>query len=636
MTDNRRQKETRASRVWWGGAGAGVLLCLVDLLQVAWRNPGALGVSGVATLLGLYLAGALLVAGAIVIGARWRRVRGHEHAATLVAVLGGGTAAFMCEAVLRGMSPLSPWRLPAVAAIVFTTATIFVVGARRLRGVALPRFLAPIVGVVFLTAALGAARGFDVGRHVAPAVGAQRATPERPNVVLLVIDTLRADHLGCYGYFRPTSPAIDAFARDAVLFEHAYSQSSWTKPATASLLTSRYPSMHQMWREEGRLADSETTLAEALRAGGYATALLSGNPWVSPEYGFDQGVDHFVSVYDERFARVTLLMNVLKRMNLAIDRQARAYNHLKMLVQGELSTTARDERLDAAAFPWLEANKDRPFFLYMQYMSPHHPYDPPPPYDRFVPDRSITPVTWYPKKSYFVFEHGEPLSEPQRQDMIARYDGDILFADTMVGRLLEELRRLDLLERTVVIITADHGEEFYDHQNWGHGQSVYDELIHVPLIVRLPGEAPRGRRITQPVMSVDLMPTLLALTRTAPPADLAGRSLVPALRGGDSMPASEAYSELIYTYGGARALVEDHEKLVTKTQSEETRRELYDVAADPHEQQDLVARRRADGDALAGRMAAVQTWAGQRVAQATDAHVGVETTDRLKALGYVQ
>jgi arylsulfatase A-like enzyme len=272
----------------------------------------------------------------------------------------------------------------------------------------------------------------------------------------------------------------------------------------------------------------------------------------------------------------------------------------------------------------------------MQYMSPHHPYDPPPPYDKFVPDRSITPVTWYPKKSYFVFEHGEPLSEPQRQDMIARYDGDILFADTMVGRLLDELRRQDLLERTVVIITADHGEEFYDHQNWGHGQSVYDELIHVPLIVRVPGEERRGRRIGQPVMSVDVMPTLLALTGSESPPDLAGGSLVPPLRGGESTAAPEAYSELVYTYGGARALVEDHEKLVTKTQSEETRRELYDVAADPREQQNLVERQTDGGDGLARRMAAVQTWAGQRVAQATDAHVGAETSNRLKALGYVQ
>src|SRR5262249_12779692 len=236
----------------------------------------------------------------------------------------------------------------------------------------------------------------------------------RPNILLLVIDTTRADHLSCYGYERPTTPHIDAFAAQSTLFTRAFSQSSWTKPSMASMLTGHFPTMHQTNLEASILPQTEKLVTEHLHAQGYRTAVLSGNPWVTADYGFDRGVDHFFSIYDERFARVTQFMRTLKRLAQVTGDRRWVYNKVKMLVQGELSTTARDEVVSAEALRWLQEKRQGPFYMHIQFMSPHHPYDPPPPYDKFVPDRSVKPVTYYPKKTYFFFEQGDPLDDKKR------------------------------------------------------------------------------------------------------------------------------------------------------------------------------------------------------------------------------
>jgi len=479
-------------------------------------------------------------------------------------------------------------------------------------------------------------RGFGAPA-AAPASGpadSVTAGAERPNVVFILIDTLRADHLGAYGYARPTSPVLDAFAAEGVLFEQAFSQSSWTKPATASLLTSRYPSQHQCFLEKQRLPESETTLPQYLQRAGYTTAMLSGNPWVTPDYGFDRGTDYFFSAYDERFARVTLYMMALKRLSKLVDAQARPYNRLKLLVQGEMSSEERDQVLTKEAFRWLDANEQEPFFLYLHYMSPHHPYEGAPPYDKFVPDPSLKPVTYYPTKSYYFFEEGEQLPDAQLNDMVARYDGDILHVDGLVGKLLEKLRQLNLLDDTVVVVTSDHGEEFFDHRNWGHGQSIYNELIHVPLIIRFPKHFPAGRRVNEPVQTIDVLPTLLELAGAPLPDGIAGKTLLPVLRGDDATP-REAYSELLYRYGDSRSLVRGGQKLMRTKKGEEMREEVFDLGADPREQRAAAV----DGDggaALQSRLTEVQTWAEKhKTGETADAAISDEQKDRLKALGYM-
>jgi arylsulfatase A-like enzyme len=485
---------------------------------------------------------------------------------------------------------------------------------------------AAVVGLVLVAvAAVGATHRSEPARPAtAPAAG------DRPNVVLVLIDTLRADHLGAYGYTRPTSPNLDAFAADAVLFTRAFSQSSWTKPAMASLLTSHYPSTHQTNLEQQALPASEVLLTQLLRAQGYATAVFSGNPWITPDYGFDRGVDHFYSVYDERFARVTLFMTSLKRL------APRVYNRAKKLVQGDLSTTARDEAISAAAFQWLDAHHGAPFYVHLHMMSPHHPYDPPPPYDRFVPDPSIPPMKGYPEKSYYFFDHGAPVSPAQLADMIARYDGDILFADTIFGRVLEKLRGLGQLDRTIVVVASDHGEEFYDHQNWGHGQSIYNELINVPLIVRYPPAMPAGTRVEQTVMLVDVVPTLLELVGAPPKPSAAGASLVPLVRGAMETRVPQAFSELVYRWGAARGVVDGAWKLIDASVGDEKRRQLFDLQTDFHERDDRLGREPSVASSLQQRLDAVRDEAAAHGATAADAPLDDEARKRLEALGYLR
>jgi len=595
-----------------------VVLALVDCWHVALRAPGSLTATSVCWLVGLYLAAT--GAAALVLAGVLRCSRGTTRAAILAA----GGCLFAVETWLRALTPLSPWRPWVVAGCIAAAVLAFV----PLRAVCARRVPISVALVGLALLALGA---FGAVR---PLVGARPPTSpslttdrELPSFLVIVIDTLRADHLGCYGYGRPTSPALDRLAGEGTLFERAFAQSSWTKPSTASLFTGRFPVQHQTLYERSRIPDVELTIPELLTARGYRTAVLSGNPWVTPEYGFDQGVSDFYSLYDERFTRVTLFMTVLKRLSRLPGGRMQVYNRVKYLVLGELSTTARDTRLVDEAERWLTAHHDRPFFLYLHMMSPHHPYDPPPPFDRFVPDPSHAPVKNYPRKSYLFFEEGDPLPAADFADMVARYDGDVLYADTEVGRLLTVLDRLGLARTTAVVVTADHGEEFYDHRNWGHGQSVYNELIHVPLILRYPGHGAPGARVATPVMHVDMLPTLL---------DLAGIPLPPAAAGiGASLFSApqqrdDVLSQLIYRYGEAAALVAGDRVLVTMRRGDDGRSAAYDLATDFGEHHDLPA----PADQLRA-LAELRRRLERTRSAAAESADGVDR-DRLKALGYAE
>lgn len=596
-----------------------VLLAL-DLGQVAVLAPGSLALRAVVWLAGLWL---------VTVAAAFAVIRGllrRSAATTLVVVLGPGLAIAAAELALGAVPAGSTWRPGAVATALGLGFALAALVARVPRG----RWWPGLVGAL----ALGIAGAGALG-GMSPAVAPPPSAPvvsgrsgPGPNVLLIVVDTLRADHLGCYGYGRPTSPTLDRLAGEGVRFEHAVAMSSWTKPSTASLLTGRPPTSHQTLSEQAKLPEAEITLAERLHALGLRTALLSANPWVTPEYGFDQGMDDVFTVYDERFVRVTLFMQLVKRISLVADPRMRLYNRIKYLVLGELSTTARDTMLVDEALRWLAAHGREPFFLYLHMMSPHHPYDPPPPFDRFVPSRAHAPVKNYPRKSYRFFEHGDPLAPDALADLTARYDGDVLYADTEIARLLAGLEQAGLATSTAVVVTADHGEEFFDHRNWGHGQSVYDELVHVPLIVRLPDGARAGERVATPVSHADVVPTLLELVGARADESLEGRSLVHAA------PVRPVWSEVVYRYGEARAFVDGTRKLVVTREGDRTTTALFDLAADPGERTALPASDPDTGrfaDALAARVEAARRARSLAVETTADP----EGERRLRALGYV-
>ncbi len=400
----------------------------------------------------------------------------------------------------------------------------------------------------------------------------RRAADARPDIVLVVVDTLRADHLGAYGYSRPTSPNIDAFARRSALFESAWAGAPWTLPSVMSIMTGRYPSSHRVENDGLRLAPEVPTLAETLAGAGYATAAFVSHIYVDRPFGFERG---FAAFEDFGMSRPGYRL------------------------EAGLEPTA--DRVTDAALGWLSAREARPSFLFVHYFDPHWPYAPPAAYrDLFRNDYRGPLDATYDSISKFQ-DPARPLPEDYRRFLLDRYDGEIRFVDDQVGRLLEGLRRSGRAERTWVILTADHGEEFKEHGSMGHGRQLYEEVVRVPLIVGRPAEvgggAAAGRRVVEPVSGVDLFPTIDALAGTAPPAGLQGRGFAAFLA-----PKEEAarepegtrplVSETVRLNAYRKAVREGRLKLIRIM--DENRTELYDLLADPAERRDLSEERSDD------------------------------------------
>ncbi len=389
--------------------------------------------------------------------------------------------------------------------------------------------------------------------------GVARAHEKGPNVLLISIDTLRADHLSCYGYERATTPNIDALAQQGVLFEQATSSASWTLPSYGSLFTGLDPGRHyagmsrerelhfctdaheQPKRSVQPLRDDVPTLAELFRDAGWHTAAFVNNVFLLPTYGLSRG-----------FQRYT---------------------------QYQYNAVAGVEN----ARHWILA-QDRPWLCFAHFMDPHVPYCPPEPWDsKFTNDPLADHMnTGWPPPMQSVREHG--LGPDGRKLLVGYYDGEIAFTDDQVGRLLRELDAAGALENTIVIIHSDHGEEFWDHDGYEHGHSQYQELLHVPLIVRFPPRFPAKLRVSSRVRTMDLFPTLLELAGIGVPAGIDAQSLLPLLDG-QKHPARDVLSEfLLWGDHEIKARIVGERKLITNGASEN---ELYDLGADPREQHNV-------------------------------------------------
>jgi len=341
--------------------------------------------------------------------------------------------------------------------------------------------------------------GCRLGRNAA-------AHLDHPPIILIVIDTLRADHVGCYGYERTTTPNLDAFAETAVRFTYANGASSWTVPSMASLFTGVYPWRHgihsaQVSGERGVatqpvLNERFLTLAETLQEAGYVTFGVSANGHMAPEYGMGQGFDNY-QVFD--FANLINVQEALKDYRRPLRQAIRRGN---------------------------------PYFLYIHYFDPHHPYMPRRPYWRKwrtgLPNDEVIEYNHAQKfmklvtKGFF-FEHPD-----QMELLVDLYDSEIAAVDAAVGKLLGSLPGAD---HALIIITADHGEAFGDHHNMIHGEDLYTETLRVPLLLRRPRQADAGRVIDTPVSLVDIYPTLAAVAGAASPNYLDGLDLQPIMAG---------------------------------------------------------------------------------------------------------
>ncbi len=365
----------------------------------------------------------------------------------------------------------------------------------------------------------------------------------QPDVLLVSIDSLRADHLGCYGYLRDTSPRLDRLADEGVRFDTVVSTTSWTLPAHAALFTGLFDPAHGTTDIDRRLADGYDTLAERFRAAGWTTAGFYAGPLLHPTFGLNQGFDSWISCMSTPASTLD--------------------NHSDLETLFEANTSSHADvtgpRTLEAFRSFLEDDPDGALFLFVHLWDPHYDYIPPAPYDRFFdPDYSGSlDVRAYP----FNDSVYAGMDRRDLEHVIALYDGEIRFTDTTLAELLELLDRARPERPRLTVVTADHGEEFFEHGGKGHQQTLFEESIRVPLLLHWPGELPAGLVVSGPVSLVDVAPTVLSLAGIDSPARFQGIDLSSAIRG-QAVP-SRGLHQLL-AVGGRRieALRTKHHKLM--------------------------------------------------------------------------
>lgn len=394
-----------------------------------------------------------------------------------------------------------------------------------------------------------------------------RSASDRPNVLLISIDSLRADHVGCYGYGRNTSPAIDRIAREGARFEEHVSSSSWTLPAHAALFTGLPDSGHGCVDVDRMLAPHLETVAERFTTHGYDTAGFYAGPFLHPVFGFGQGFERYVdctSTSEERDAADAIDWDASTR-----DSHADVAN----------------PRTFAAFEEWFDRRDDEPFFAFVHLWDVHYDFTPPPPYDElFDPHYE----GWVDGRDFFFDARiGPDMAQRDLDHLVALYDGEIAWTDSYVDKIRALLEEAGELDSTIVVITSDHGSEFFEHGAKGHRTSLYDEVIHVPLVVRYPATIPAGTVVEAQSRSIDIAPTLLDLCGLGTLEDVAGVSLLDLVRdaGGARGPGRPAVSELD-TLGYSLLSVRTRRAKAIGNRNSSTV-DVYDLSADPGERRPL-------------------------------------------------
>jgi len=451
-----------------------------------------------------------------------------------------------------------------------------------------------------------------------------------PNVIIYLVDTLRADVLGCYGNEPSPSPNIDAFAEEAVLFERGLAQSSWTRSSVASLFTGLLPTAHGANRREDSLPPEAFTMAEILQSGGYETAAFITNPNVDSTFGFSQGFDLFTNLGDRPGPRLPCL----------------------------------SDQVNQEVVQWLSDRElDRPFFLYIHTIDPHAPYAPPEPYrqqytrhierpkvtdqmkesfrtirgqlsERFSPEMmsdKVGSLVWI----HALARRSLPPTPLLREWMEALYTAEVAFNDHSFGAFLQELRKRQLFGDSLIVFLSDHGEEFYEHGSWAHGNTLYSEVIDTPLIVKFPSSyGLEGERLAPLAQHVDILPTVLDVAQLAVDESFEGHSLLNAFRPRSAGNWSAGVSYLDLDRRNYMSVSEHPWRLITQPKKPE-RFELYDHRTDPEEQQNVADRHPLVLRYLLGRLKAQQPSQDNRL-PSKQANPDQELIDRLEALGYIQ
>jgi arylsulfatase A-like enzyme len=448
-------------------------------------------------------------------------------------------------------------------------------------------------------------------RAAAPTPRPSALAGNRHNVLLVTIDTLRADHLGAYGYARPTSPRIDALARSGVLFEKAYTFWPKTRGSMAIMLTGRRPSRNGYGKSHPLLLDFNPTLASVLKDAGYVTAAVVDNPNLAALNGYAKGFDSYRETWEEK----------------------------------ELASEAdRARAITDAGIAFLRAARpDRPFFLWLHYVNPHAPYTPPPPFDTAFLDGRASRGPALPLVPGL--HGGIPKRLAVRgQDRlgyyVAQYDGEIAAVDQEVGRVVDALGSSAAQGKTVMVLTSDHGESLGEHGYYfDHGEDLFEPSLAVPLVVTLPG-AEAGRRSPAFASTLDVVPTVLDAVKVSYPPDLAGTSLLGEVVGRPGPGRERLFAQ---NDRNLAATWDRRFKLVGTPEKDAMRYALYDRAGDPAESRDVTNARPSDARAERlelerfledGEREWVQT---RRLvgAAAGEGKLSAEACEKLKTLGYV-
>ncbi|QDU84483.1 Choline-sulfatase [Planctomycetes bacterium Pla163] len=609
------------SLVGWGAAGAGALVAA----GIARRLPYAKGANEALTGLGAGLVVAL----------------GSELWRASVAAPGGSLKSVTSIAILAGVALLAPLVAAPLGALLQPLRSLFPASdgssrAHWLTGRVLP-------ALVVLTVIVGA--GLRASTPALPAPVYPRLASARPapaaddraprNVVFVLIDTLRADALGCYGYERPTSPRIDALAAAGTVFEDVSSPAPWTKPSTASVLTGLWPSRHGALKHGSQLRTPEgmTTLAEEFAGAGFATAGFVSNPNVKADFDFDRGFDEFFDKpVDDTTAQAALRDSIFGRLLIAVTRHQFNWKYANDIF-------AMNRHVES----WLRTNADEDFFLYVHYIDPHTPYAP--------------PARW--RREFAQNHDGFPVHNERRQ-LVGRdlYDAEVRTSDEGLAQILDLLDELGIADETLIAITSDHGEEFNEKGMFEHGYSIYQAEVFVPLILNGPTVA--AQRVDVPVNTVQLPATLLDLAGVRPSGSPPNEPLVfgdapslgPWARGGAASEGAKNFVENEFNMGQApvpdfihQGIREGSWKLILTEKSRfrpiDTYpfEELYDLATDPGETRNLFYDEEQEDrvERMMGRLKAHRTFLesmGLRDGATKD--LSADELEMLRMLGYLE
>lgn len=456
------------------------------------------------------------------------------------------------------------------------------------------------------------------------------------NVLIYTSDTLRADHASVYGYSRDTTPFLKKLGASGIVFEDCQAQATWTKASIASLMTSLYSFTHGIMRDSDTIPPGAATLAEQLRKAGYVTASIVSTPFVGRATGLERGFDYLLEY-----------PVVLREHNQQTERDTDS------------------EALNRVVFPWLDAHRAEPFFLYAHATDPHAPYNPPPSFESRFANPAETPAfhrAYASLHGQHQYGGGAVASpeiarkaglDPDRfiHQAIDRYDGEILHNDHSIELLTEKLKQLGVLQNTLVIVLSDHGEEFWDHGWTGHGQSVYQELTHTMLLMSNPLLFKTPRRVSEPVQLIDVMPTVLDVLNLKAPTIVEGQSLLPLARGqsfqrrglvmASRFAAVKPEGLVPENATDSFAIIDSKWKFIFRNKAARSgipRVELYDRRADREERHDISAQH---PEQVEQKMTQLRQWLeAQKKISGAIGHSGTTTLDprtieQMRSLGYL-